>query len=233
MLPDENLSSLKEAGRRRLFPRITDPNWLVLRRRREIFCRWLEQLQLQNPRVLDVGGRLQPYRELIPLPCQYWSVDLCPSALVSAVASAEWLPFPDNSFDLVICAQMLEYALHPAQAVREIHRVLRPNGTLLLSAPSIFPRDSEHDAWRFFPAAFRDLLTEFSETEILPESGSLAGLLRTIAVFAHNSARYEALRFLLDVSLVPALNLLGAGAQKLMLSGDGSFTVNYSVRARK
>jgi SAM-dependent methyltransferase len=233
MCRDENLKSLREAGRRRLFPPITDPSWLVLRRRRDIFGRWLGELQPQNPKVLDVGGRLQPYRELLPLPHQYWSLDLSPSALVSAVGTAECLPFPENSFDVVICTQMLEYALHPAQVVREIHRVLHPNGTLLLSAPSLFPRDSERDAWRFFPAAFRSLLAQFSEVEVVPEVGSIAGLFRTVAAFTHNSARYETLRFLLDISFVPILNLMGAVADKVMGSRDGSFTVNYSVRARK
>ena len=230
---DNDVESLRAAGRRRLFPPISDPNWLVLRARRENFSRWLNQLPLQNANVLDVGGRLQPYRELLPELCRYWSVDLRPTALLSTVADAELLPFQESTFDLVICTQMLEYAPCPQQVIDEIQRVLAPGGTLLLSAPSIFPRDSEYDRWRFFPAAYRSLMSQFSDVEILPEGGSVAGFIRTTAVFARTSARYDALRLILDFTLAPVLNILGLIGEKLAGGGDGTFTVNYSVRARK
>ncbi len=233
MRQDETLDFALKAGKQRLYPRMTNPNWLILRRRREIFRGWLQRLQLQNPKVLDVGGRIQTYRELVALPHQYWSIDLSPTALVSAVANAERLPFADNSFYLVFCTQMIEYALDPAIVVQEINRVLRPNGVLILSAPSIFPRDSERDRWRFWPAALKDLLSDFSDAEIVPECGSAAGFLRTMAVFCHMAARYRALRFILSYSLVPLINGLGAAFEEVMGVRDGSFTANYSALARK
>lgn len=230
---ENDVEALRVASRRRLFPPITDSSWLVLRARRKNFSRWLAALQLHNARVLDVGGRLQPYRSLLPDSCRYWSVDLRRSALLSAVANAESLPFQEGTFDLAICTQMLEYAPSPPRVISEIHRVLKTGGTLLLSAPSIFPRDSEFDAWRFFPAAYRNLLAQFSHVEILPEGGSIAGFLRTAAVFARTSARYEALRSVVDFTLVPVLNVLGAAGDKLSSGRDGTFTVNYSVRGQK
>ncbi len=198
-----------------------------------IFRAWLQRLSLQGPRVLDVGGRIQPYRELIAVPCEYWAIDLWPTLLVSAVANAAGLPFADNSFDLVLCTQMIEYAPAVQDVVAEIHRVLRPRGVLFLSAPSMAPRDSEQDRWRFFPPALRQLLSGFSETEIVPECGSAAGMLRTVAVFFCMSARYEGLRVVLSFLLVPFLNVLGAVLDCLSGSKDGSFTVNYSVLAKK
>jgi SAM-dependent methyltransferase len=49
-------------------------------------------------------------------------------------ANVESLPFEDASFDLVLCTQVLEHLLSPADGVRELGRVLRPGGRLLLSA---------------------------------------------------------------------------------------------------
>jgi len=221
-----------KTGKERLRPRMTDPNWLILRKRREIFRAWLQRLQLQSPKVLDVGGRIQPYRELIASPGQYCAIDLRPTVLVSAVAAAERLPFADNSFDLVLCTQMVEYAPDPAAVMREIHRVLRPQGTLFLSAPSICPRDSEQDRWRFFPPALNQLLSGFSAVHIVPECGSAAGFMRTLAVFVYAVARYDPARFLASCSLIPLLNILGAACDRFG-ARDGSFTVNYSVQATK
>lgn len=47
--------------------------------------------------------------------------------------SAEVLPFPDNTFDVVTCLEALEFMTDPAEVLREIVRVLRPDGLLLIS----------------------------------------------------------------------------------------------------
>ena len=52
----------------------------------------------------------------------------------------EPLPFVDDRFDLVLFTEMLEHLrVNPLHALREISRVLRPGGTLLLSTPNITP----------------------------------------------------------------------------------------------
>ena len=229
----EVADDLVRAGRERLYPGISNPNWCILRRRREIFRRWFHGLCLQNARVLDVGGRIQPYRELIPFAHTYWSIDIRQTALVNVLANAEHLPFADNSVDIVICTQMIEYVIDPSVLAREIHRVLRVGGSLFLSAPSIFPRDSVQDRWRFFPVTLRQLFSNFSELEIIPECASVAGFLRTMAVIFHFWARYDAIRFVLGCSLIPLLNICGYLGEIVSSTRDGSFTVNYSVRAVK
>jgi SAM-dependent methyltransferase len=231
--PTETVDDLVRTGRERLYPGISNPNWPVLRARRLIFQKWFRALRLRSAKVLDVGGRIQPYRELLPFPHTYWSLDVRQTALVSVLGNAECLPFADDSLDLVICTQMIEYVTDPALLAKEIYRVLRPGGGLFLSAPSIFPRDSEQDRWRFFPVTLRQLLTQFSEVEVVPECGSVAGLLRTVAVMVHFAARYEVVRFALGCSLFPLLNIFAASAEAIAGGKDGSFTVNYSVRAVK
>ena len=51
------------------------------------------------------------------------------------VADANTLPFPDNSFDLVFCSEVLEHTGDYQRGLSEICRVLRPQGHLLLSFP--------------------------------------------------------------------------------------------------
>jgi SAM-dependent methyltransferase len=42
----------------------------------------------------------------------------------------------DQSFDYAMCMEVLEHLMHPGQAIREIHRVLKPGGRLLISVPN-------------------------------------------------------------------------------------------------
>ena len=49
---------------------------------------------------------------------------------------AEALPCPDQSFDLVTCQTLLIHVADPAAVIAEMHRVVAPGGTVLLSEPN-------------------------------------------------------------------------------------------------
>jgi ubiquinone/menaquinone biosynthesis C-methylase UbiE len=49
------------------------------------------------------------------------------------VGWANELPWPDASFDLVVSSNMFHYITHPVAAVREMERVLRPGGKLVIT----------------------------------------------------------------------------------------------------
>ncbi|MFZ0798437.1 MAG: methyltransferase domain-containing protein [Terriglobales bacterium] len=51
-------------------------------------------------------------------------------------ADAESLPFPDASFDHVVCLGVFEYLSTYDRGLEEIHRVLRPGGTAIISLPT-------------------------------------------------------------------------------------------------
>ncbi len=49
------------------------------------------------------------------------------------------LPFPDGSFDRVICSEVLEHIPDDRAAMAELARVLRPGGTMAVTVPRFFP----------------------------------------------------------------------------------------------
>jgi ubiquinone/menaquinone biosynthesis C-methylase UbiE len=49
---------------------------------------------------------------------------------------AHCLPFMDSSFDCVIITEVLEHVYCPYRVLEEVHRVLRPDGKLVLSVPN-------------------------------------------------------------------------------------------------
>jgi ubiquinone/menaquinone biosynthesis C-methylase UbiE len=52
------------------------------------------------------------------------------------VGDGEGLPFPDNSFDGVVCLGVIEYQDRDERMLQEIRRVLKPGGRAVLSTPS-------------------------------------------------------------------------------------------------
>ena len=45
------------------------------------------------------------------------------------------IPFPDNSFDAILCIHVLEHVPDDAKAMRELHRVLKPSGWAIVQVP--------------------------------------------------------------------------------------------------
>jgi SAM-dependent methyltransferase len=46
------------------------------------------------------------------------------------------LPWPDNSFDLVLCVEGIEHLQNPFACLSELRRIVRPKGLLLLTTPN-------------------------------------------------------------------------------------------------
>ena len=55
------------------------------------------------------------------------------------VADAKKLPFKDNTFDFIICSEVLEHIIDYQSALSEINRILKPEGKLVVSVPKFFP----------------------------------------------------------------------------------------------
>jgi ubiquinone/menaquinone biosynthesis C-methylase UbiE len=119
----------------------------------EAFEGALEGRDLRGERWLDAGcGSGTLSRWLVMKGAEVVGVDGAPemvraaeeSTAISAlqgslrfqVANVEALPFPDGSFDGVLCSSVLEYAENPGFYLNEIARVTKATGTLLISVPN-------------------------------------------------------------------------------------------------
>ncbi|MFL5340324.1 MAG: class I SAM-dependent methyltransferase [Gemmataceae bacterium] len=60
------------------------------------------------------------------------------TAITWDVADIQSLPYEDAAFDTVISCETVEHVPDPARAVRELARVLKPSGQLLLTTPNYF-----------------------------------------------------------------------------------------------
>ena len=108
----------------------------------------LDELKPVSPgRILDVGcGTGELANRLAHRGWQVVGLDLCEPMLHRArfklngyagsvrltVADSEHVPFADGTFDVVTCANSFHHYPHQDAVVRELHRVLKPGGRLLL-----------------------------------------------------------------------------------------------------
>ncbi|GAE29959.1 methyltransferase [Halalkalibacter hemicellulosilyticusJCM 9152] len=83
----------------------------------------------QYPKIHSIIG-LDYEEQRINRAKQRWEQDEKKVAFVQGDAAD--LPFEDNRFDKVICAETLEWVKEPLRAIQEIRRVLKPNGIALI-----------------------------------------------------------------------------------------------------
>ena len=73
----------------------------------------------------------------------------------------------DESFDYVVCTEVLEHTLQPFGAIDEIHRLLKAGGYLFLTTPFNFRIHGPlPDCWRFTEHGLRQLLRKFEIVEL-------------------------------------------------------------------
>ncbi|PLS67720.1 MAG: methyltransferase [Cyanobacteria bacterium M5B4] len=73
----------------------------------------------------------------------------------------------DNSFDFIVCTEVLEHTLQPFAAADELWRLLKPEGYLFVSVPFNFRIHGPlPDCWRFTEHGLRALLHRFTICEM-------------------------------------------------------------------
>ncbi|MFH0874140.1 MAG: methyltransferase domain-containing protein [Candidatus Komeilibacteria bacterium] len=76
------------------------------------------------------------------------------------------LEFPDEVFDVVVCAAVLEHVPDPGRAIAELRRVLKPGGEIWIEVPFCQPfHPSPQDYWRVTQLGLREWMKDFAEVE--------------------------------------------------------------------
>lgn len=101
--------------------------------------------------VLDIGARDGGLRAFLPPAVTYQGFEIAPEFASDDIRTgdiSEGLPFPDGSFDCAFCIEVLEHVPTPFEALREVYRVVKPGGVLVLSVPN--PYHIKELIWNVF-----------------------------------------------------------------------------------
>ncbi|MBW4539543.1 MAG: class I SAM-dependent methyltransferase [Myxacorys chilensis ATA2-1-KO14] len=221
---------------------------------------WVAQQALLIPKqssVLDVGAGSCPYRRYFSH-CQYKTQDfasLSPDQLrghegygtIDYLCDATAIPVSEASFDAVLCTEVLEHVPEPIKVVHELSRVLKPGGTLLLTAPlgSGIHQEPYHFYGGYTLFWYQKFLAEagFSDISVQPNGGFFKHYgqesIRFIRMTNPSSLKTNAaLRLLwipIWVMLLPLLALVFPVFCHLLdrFDQERGFTIGYHVVATK
>lgn len=172
------------------------------------------QLAKLSGELLDVGCGEMPYRSFLPPAVRYTGIDV-PQANAFAMRGSEdvvafdgrAIPFPDASFDIVLCTEVLEHAAEPQTLIAEIERVLKPGGKLIATVPfSARVHYAPYDFHRFSKYALQHMLRSFREVHIEERGNDIAVISNKLIVVALRLAkpsRHLVWRCLLLLPLLP------------------------------
>lgn len=90
----------------------------------------------EGTKVLDVGCYNRHILPLLPKGIKYTGVDIQGEYDVKCDLNKGKLPFKDNSFDFVICAEIFEHIVRPKALLKEMRRVMKPGGFGVVSIPN-------------------------------------------------------------------------------------------------
>lgn len=113
--------------------------------------------------ILDVGCGLKPYQPYFRNVDMYIGIDkaiLTENLKANDVSAvAEGIPFRDDSFNIVVCTQVLEHMTFPEKGLKEMHRVVKTKGKLIISTHGIWVEGHETpDLWRWTAEGLRRML---------------------------------------------------------------------------
>ena len=197
---------------------------------------WLVARRVEG-RVLDVGCGDRPYAPLLR-DAEVVGFDVPGNPHADLHGSIDAIPVEDASFDVVLCLQVLEHVPDPAAAVRELRRVVRPGGRVLLTTHGVYPyHPNPEDLWRWTHAGLERLFRnngDWSSVAVEPGAGTAATIAMLTAhgidlLFKRAGVRPLGTPFVVAANAVG--EALDARVPLLRATVPGSLNANYHVEA--
>lgn len=184
-------------------------NWLVLKGNNETLSKNLGEI---HGVVYDFGCGIRPYEDdILKVADKYIGVDWSSTSHglhADVVADLNKpLPIADEAADTVVSFQVMEHLCEPQTMLNEACRILKPNGSILLTVPwQWWIHEAPYDFFRYTPYGLKYLFEKagFVDLVVEPQSGFFTMWILKMNYFSMRFVRGPwPLRWLIKACLIP------------------------------
>ncbi len=140
--------------------------------------KWAKSLIYIKPPIIDLGGVKENRRGTFQVPASlkdnWFILNSDPRLKPDYLESLPRTSLADSSFATAIITEVLEYLDSYEESISEIHRILMPDGLVILSVPFMSPVhfDKENDKVRFTESYLKSMLLKHFEIIHFDRMGS-------------------------------------------------------------
>lgn len=212
--------------------------------RKELHYAFSEFSKLFAGKILDVGCGLKPYRHLFFHVSQYIGLEIDTAHMrkfskADIFYDGKKFPFKKNYFDGVFSSEVFEHVFDPANFIREINRVLKSGGLLLISVPFIWDEhETPNDFARYTSYGLRHILQQhgFSVLEHRKTNNDMRVIFQLLNDYIYKKTSRLRRGFYSELAvtmlLMAPFNIIGCLLAKIMPKNDDLYLDNV-ILAKK
>jgi len=211
---------------------------------------WLSEIA-EHSAVLDIGCNDRWPEPYLSSDCDYFGLDYYSIELdrydsqVDLFGDAQCLPFTEECIDAVLLFDVLEHIPDATAVFRELNRVLKKGGVILVQIPFIYPiHDAPFDFRRPTIHGLKSMAANaglvIDETASRGRSIETACLLMNIAIASRNLSLFKSRKFIRGGVMLPftlglclSLNLLGWMDSVFASRHEDLMPFSYQLRLQK
>jgi len=194
----------------------------------------------KGAKILDAGAGPCPYRKFFSH-CNYEATDFIDRyKILDFVCQLDNIPKKKDTYDAILCTEVLEHVEYPQKVVNELYRVLKKNGKLFLTVPQAWMIHQEpYNFYYFTKYGLASILKNagFKEYKIIPKGGYfwfLADAIRFNEI-ARQYKKYPLIYYPLKILTFPFTSIIFPFILFYLdfLDKEKKWTMGYVVEAKK
>lgn len=210
--------------------------------RKELFISIKKYASCIKGKILDVGCGKKPYKILFA-DGGYIGIEIDTKEnrnikKADYYYDGEIMPFPDASFDGLLCNQVFEHVFTPGKFISELNRVLKTGGKLIISVPFIWDEQEQpRDFAQYSYYGLRYLL-EGNGFEILSHDktgADLSTIFQLINAYIYKilQTKYISINLLFTFVLIAPVNIFGLIISKLLTKNPDLYLDNVVLAIKR